>query len=114
MKRPTNELAIIIVSYNTRQLLDNCLASVFKAAKPTGGLQVVVVDNASKDGSVKMIEKQYPQVLLIKKRKNLGFAKANNLHCCPPVQPRQASEVSKKPSGCRRHHHQALLTGRLH
>jgi len=38
-----------------------------------------VVDNASKDGSVKMIEKQYPQVLLIKKRKNLGFAKANNL-----------------------------------
>ena len=79
MKRPTNELAIIIVSYNTRQLLDNCLASVFKAAKPTGGLQVVVVDNASKDGSVKMIEKQYPQVLLIKKRKNLGFAKANNL-----------------------------------
>lgn len=79
MKKPKYELAIVIVNYNTQALLDNCLASVFKSAKPKGGLEVVVVDNASSDGSVRMVRKKYPQVILIKNRKNLGFAKANNI-----------------------------------
>ena len=78
MKRPQHELAVIIVNYNTRDLLDNCLSSVFRSAKPKGGLQVIVVDNASQDGSVKMVTSKYPQVLLVKNKKNLGFAKANN------------------------------------
>ena len=79
MKKPKNELAIIIVNYNTEQLLDDCLASVYKADKPRGGLQVVVVDNGSVDGSTKMVEKKYPQVILKKSKENLGFAKANNV-----------------------------------
>ena len=79
MKKPKNELAIVIVNYNTEQLLDNCLRSVYKADKPRGGLQVVVVDNGSADGSVKMVEKKYPQVDLVVSRKNLGFAKGNNV-----------------------------------
>jgi GT2 family glycosyltransferase len=78
MKRPQHELAVIIVNYNTQELLDNCLTSVFKSAKPKGGLQVVVVDNNSSDGSIAMVEKKFPQVILIKNKGNLGFAKANN------------------------------------
>lgn len=79
MKKPKNELAIIIVNYNTEQLLDDCLSSIFKADRPKGGLQVVVVDNGSVDGSTKMVEKKYPHVILVKSQENLGFAKANNL-----------------------------------
>jgi len=78
MKRPKFELAIIIVNYNTKQLLDNCLSSIFKSAPLKGGLQVIVVDNDSKDGSAEMVEKQYPTVLLIKNKNNVGFSKANN------------------------------------
>lgn len=72
------ELSIIIISYNTKQLLDDCLASVFSAHKPKGGLEVIVVDNASSDGSIQMIKEKYPVVKLIKNKENLGFAKANN------------------------------------
>ena len=79
MKRPKNELAIVIVNYNTEKLLDDCLASIYKADKPRGGLQVVVVDNGSVDGSTKMVSKKYPQVDLVKSKENLGFAKGNNV-----------------------------------
>lgn len=79
MKKYTNELAVIIVNYNTCQILDDCLASVFKADHPKGGFQVIVVDNASVDGSVKMVAKKYPQVVIIENSKNLGFAKGNNI-----------------------------------
>jgi GT2 family glycosyltransferase len=74
-----NNLAIIIVSYNTRQLLDNCLTSIYKALHPQGGLEVVVVDNNSKDGSLEMVKKKFPQVQLIENTSNLGFSKANNI-----------------------------------
>ncbi|MBU1071366.1 glycosyltransferase family 2 protein [Patescibacteria group bacterium] len=76
---PKKDLAIIIVTYNTRKLLDDCLTSVYKAIHPKGGLEVVVVDNNSKDGSQEMIKTQFPQVQLIQNNKNLGFAKANNI-----------------------------------
>lgn len=79
MNKHKNELAIIIVNYNTRQLLDDCLASIFKADQPKGGLQVVVVDNASLDDSMDMVAKKYPTVFSIKNSENLGFAKANNV-----------------------------------
>ena len=73
------DLSVIIVNYNTIDLLDNCLASVFKATTPKGGLEVVVVDNNSKDGSVAMVKKKYPQVKLVASKENLGFAKGNNV-----------------------------------
>ncbi len=79
MKNYKNELAVIIVNYNTRQLLDDCLDSVFRSAQPMGGLQVIVVDNGSVDDSMDMVAKKYPAVLAIKNSKNLGFAKANNI-----------------------------------
>lgn len=79
MKKYKYELAVVIVNYNTKELTDNCLASVYKAESPRGGLQVVVVDNGSKDGSVKMIKEKYPQVTLIDHGSNTGFAKGNNI-----------------------------------
>ncbi len=71
------DLSIIIVSYNTRKLLKDCLASIFKFTKGIS-FEVIVVDNASKDQSADMVRKNYPQVKLILNRDNLGFTKANN------------------------------------
>jgi GT2 family glycosyltransferase len=79
MNKYKYELAIIIVNYNTRELLDDCLASIFKADHPKGGLQVVVVDNDSADDSLAMVAEKYPAVITIKNSKNLGFAKGNNI-----------------------------------
>lgn len=79
MTKHKNELAVIIVNYNTRELLDDCLVSIFKADHPKGGLQVIVVDNGSIDDSMDMVAKKYPSVLTIKNSENLGFAKANNI-----------------------------------
>lgn len=79
MKKYKYELAVIIVNYNTRQLLDDCLASVYKADAPTGGLQVILVDNGSVDDSLAMVQKKYPQTMVIANGENLGFAKANNV-----------------------------------
>lgn len=71
------DLSVIIVNFNTEKLLADCLRSVF-SSKDDLAYEVFVVDNASADGSVKMVKKQFPQVLLLSNRENLGFAKANN------------------------------------
>lgn len=73
------DLSIIIVNHNTKELLRDCLLSIYKAHQPKKGLEVVVVDNGSKDGSVQMIEKEFKDLELVKSKKNLGFAAANNL-----------------------------------
>jgi GT2 family glycosyltransferase len=71
------DLSVVIVSYNVRPFLDHCLYSVFRAAGDLQ-LQVIVVDNASGDGSAEMTARRYPQVLLIRNRENIGFGPANN------------------------------------
>lgn len=74
-------LSIIVVSYNTLNLLKQCLSSVYNTLVTEGILketEVIVVDNASTDGSCEMVKKEFPQVKLIINEKNLGFAKANN------------------------------------
>lgn len=73
------DLAIIIVNHNTQQLLKDCLTSINKAAKPKGGLQIIVIDNGSNDDSLKMVRKQFPEVVTIANTENIGFAKANNI-----------------------------------
>lgn len=75
MKYP--KLSIIIINWNTKELLKNCLKS---ACENTHGIdyEIFVVDNASSDGSAEMVEKEFPQVKLIKNKENVGFAKANN------------------------------------
>jgi GT2 family glycosyltransferase/lipopolysaccharide/colanic/teichoic acid biosynthesis glycosyltransferase len=69
---------VIIVNYNVREFLDHALTSVRKAMTGIRG-EVIVVDNASDDGSVEMLRKRYPEVQRIANASNLGFAKANNL-----------------------------------
>lgn len=66
--------SIIIVNYNVKELLRQCLQSLAGV-----GCEIFVVDNASKDGSVEMVREEFPEVKLIASDKNLGFAKANNL-----------------------------------
>ena len=70
------ELSIVIVSYNTADLIENCLKSVFAASNITK--EVFVVDNASSDGSSAFIKDKFPSVRFIANTENKGFATANN------------------------------------
>nr|WP_321399791.1 glycosyltransferase family 2 protein [uncultured Desulfobacter sp.] len=72
------DITIIILSYNTKILLLNCLESVLDTTKELS-VDVVVVDNASSDGSPDAAKRQFPNVHLIENSRNLGFAKANNI-----------------------------------
>ncbi len=71
------KLSIIIVNYNVKYFLEQCLISVKKAMENVEG-EIFVVDNNSVDGSVEMVREKFPLVHLIVNKKNLGFAKANN------------------------------------
>jgi GT2 family glycosyltransferase len=70
-------LSIVIVSFNARDDLENCLRSL-AAAPPRIPHEVVVVDNASGDDSVAAVEARFPDVRLLVQRRNLGFSAANN------------------------------------
>ena len=70
-------LSIIIVNYNVRYFLEQCLYSVQLSSKKIK-TEVFIVDNNSVDGSVEMIESKFPKYKLIKNKKNVGFSRANN------------------------------------
>ena len=70
------DLSIVIVNWNTKALLLDCLASVYQTIRAS--FEVFVVDNASSDGSVAAVQEHYPQVQIIQNAENLGFAAANN------------------------------------
>jgi GT2 family glycosyltransferase len=72
------DLSIIIVNYNTRDLLRDCLISIYRS-QGNFAFNVVVVDNASPDNSGAMVTTEFPQVILIANPVNSGFAAANNL-----------------------------------
>ena len=73
-------LSIVIVSWNTRDVLSGCLASVEASLRlaPSLTAETLVVDNASKDGSAQMVRERFPWVHLIENSENAGFARANN------------------------------------
>lgn len=71
-------LSVIIVSFNTRALLHECLLTLFKFEQNLT-MEVIVIDNASKDGSQEMVKQEFPNVRLIESTINLGFAAASNL-----------------------------------
>ncbi len=75
MSLPT--LSIIIVNYNVRYFLEQCLQSVYKAIHEIP-CEIFVVDNDSSDDSVQIVKSKHPQVILIQNDKNVGFSKANN------------------------------------
>lgn len=74
-------ITVIIVNYNTKSLVINCLKSLFTSLKKYSDkseYEVIVVDNGSSDNSVEEVKKYYPEVKLIINSDNLGFARANN------------------------------------
>ena len=71
------KLSIVIVNYNVKFILEQCLHSVFPALQGIEG-EVFVVDNNSVDGSCTMIKQKFPAVHLIENKDNVGFSKANN------------------------------------
>lgn len=71
------KLSIIIVNYNVRYFLEQCLTSVLRAIENIDA-EIFVVDNESKDGSVEMVNTLFPEVIIIANKKNVGFSKANN------------------------------------
>lgn len=73
-------MSVIIVNYNTRNLLSDCLFSLKEEYEKKNWvpIEIIVVDNASKDGSIKMVRTRFPFVQVIKNTRNVGFAKANN------------------------------------
>ena len=73
------KLTIVIVSYNVRSFVAQCLDSVQKASEGLDGVEVFVVDNASADDTVSYIGSHYPGVKLIANDDNLGFSRANNI-----------------------------------
>ncbi len=72
------ELSVIIVNYNVKFFLEQCLLSVQKAMRSMSG-EILVIDNASKDGSRTYLQDKFPDVRFFWNDENIGFAKANNL-----------------------------------
>jgi hypothetical protein len=73
-----NSVCVIIVSWNTRELLRQCLNAI-AAADEERGYDIIVVDNASEDGSAHMVRSDFPSVTLLENAKNVGFGTANNI-----------------------------------
>src|SRR3972149_4921562 len=71
------DVSIIIVNWNTKELLANCIRSIIERTE-AGKYEIIVVDNASTDGSAEMMRDRFPYINLIESKKNLGFAKGNN------------------------------------
>ncbi len=72
------DLSVIIVNYNVKEFIYNLLPSIKKAGEGLS-FEIIIVDNASSDGSVEYIRKDFPEVNLIALDQNLGFSKANNI-----------------------------------
>ena len=71
------DISIIIVNWNTKDLLKNCLSSIYQTIHDLA-FEVIVVDNASSDGSTEMLEREFTSVIRIVNRENKGFGAANN------------------------------------
>lgn len=72
------EMSIVIVSWNAKKYLRDCLNSIIPEISASSA-EIIVVDNASSDGSPEMVQAEFPTVILIQTGSNLGFAKANNI-----------------------------------
>ena len=70
-------VSIIIVNYNVKEFLQNLIHSIAKAVKNFQS-EIIIIDNASQDGSVEYIKEKFPTVTLIENEVNVGFSKANN------------------------------------
>ena len=78
MRSNPPKLSIVIVTWNCRQYAEECLESMCRQIDATRN-EIVVVDNASADGTAERIEEKFPAVNVVRSVTNLGFAKANNV-----------------------------------
>ncbi len=72
------ELSVIVVSWNARKCVHECLTSLCRQ-RLSVPVEIFLVDNASTDGTPEMVREQFPQVTFVRNTDNLGFAKANNI-----------------------------------
>lgn len=72
------DLSVVILTFNAKNLLRQCLASVL-ASQTSFRLEIIVADNGSTDGAVEMVKTEFPEVKLIENRQNLGFSAGNNI-----------------------------------
>ncbi|MFO0044696.1 MAG: glycosyltransferase family 2 protein, partial [Armatimonadota bacterium] len=70
-------VSVVIVNWNTRDLLRNCLQTLLQQKKVK--TEIIVVDNHSSDGSAAMVRQEFPQVILLSENHNHGYAAGNNL-----------------------------------
>ena len=70
------DVTVVIISYNVEELLNKCITSIKRETNCS--YEIIVVDNNSKDNSIIMVETHHPDVILIKNKDNVGFARANN------------------------------------
>lgn len=73
------DLSIIVLSFNTKELLWECLVSIRENAPSDLNLEVIVVDNASIDGSADAVRSEFPKITLIANKENVGYTKGNNM-----------------------------------
>lgn len=71
------DVSVIIVNYNTKELLKNCIYSILNCSVEIQ-YEIIIIDNASTDGSQKIITEEFPQIKFILNIENVGFGKANN------------------------------------
>lgn len=72
-------ISIIILNYNGKTLLMDCIDSLKKLDYPSSNYEIILVDNGSSDGSIKYLEENYPEVKIVQNEINYGFAKGNNI-----------------------------------
>src|SRR5712692_8633657 len=73
-----NDISIVIVTWNCKKFAEECLDSL-RAYRRDPRSEIIVVDNASWDGTPEVVRDSYPEVILIRNEENLGFTKANNI-----------------------------------
>lgn len=79
MKKNNPTISILIVNFNGINLLEDCLTSINKLDYPKNKIEIIFVDNDSKDNSVEYVRKKFPKVKVIESKTNLGFAQGNNI-----------------------------------
>jgi GT2 family glycosyltransferase len=70
-------ISVIIVNYNVKELLQECIDSIMKFC-PKDFFEIIVIDNASNDGSIEMVMQKFPECIVISNKSNVGFSEANN------------------------------------
>ena len=71
------KISVIILNYNVRYFLEQCILSVESGLKYLDG-EIIVIDNNSKDDSCEMVKQRFPHITLLQNKENVGFSKANN------------------------------------